>query len=297
MVLSAGFGTRLAPLTDEIPKPLVPVGNRPLLLRILENLHEQGAQRCLVNVHYHAEEISNLFRRLSVNVEVLHEEKILGTAGGIAAAASRVEQLPLVVINGDIVGHLPLRQLLGEPVESLRMAVSPREPGAGTVGMGSRGEVVRLRGESFGEEVSSGDYMGMASLGAGCLESLPERGCLVGDWALPWLRAGRQIETVIVETEFDDIGTPAAYWSANMKWLKTNGFNELVDPSAELAEGVSVSRSVIGQGARVLGDGVLSDCVILPGAQVHAPLERVIVTPGGVVMPVEDQLGSLQASH
>lgn len=297
MVLSAGFGTRLAPLTDEIPKPLVPVGNRPLLLRILENLGEQGARKLLVNAHHKSAEILNSFSELSLNVEVLHEENILGTAGGVAAAYPRLKQSPLVVVNGDIVGELPLGALLERGVETMRLAVTPQEIGRGTVGIGAGGQVVRLRGEVFGEEIASGDYMGVACLGEACLRSLPKVGCLIGDWALPWLRAGRSIEVALVDCEFDDIGTPDAYWSANMKWLQSRRLDSLVDPSVEVAAGATVSGSLVGEGAKIRGEGVLRECVVLPGAEVQVPLERAIVTPAGVIMHVGGALGSPPKAH
>src|SRR5688500_17541887 len=78
-VLAAGFGTRLRPLTDEIPKPLLPVGPEPLLLSTLRVLHEAGAAALGANVHHHAEKITNEIEHLSFNVHVNHELRILGT--------------------------------------------------------------------------------------------------------------------------------------------------------------------------------------------------------------------------
>jgi len=292
MVLSAGFGTRLRPLTDEIPKPLVTVGDRALLLTTLEKLHEQGAARLCVNVHHVADKIESKLKQLKFTVDVFVEEEIRGTAGGIAQANALLSGAPAIVVNGDIVGELPLDELLEAPTDGLALAPAPGSLGEGTVGVGSDGSVVRLRGEFFGEEVLSGDYIGVAQLGERCLATLPEEGCLVGDWALPELRSGRKVQTVMTDVSFEDIGTPGAYLSANLAWLDRRlssalGREGYVGHLAELGPGVHLNRCVIGEGAKVSGVGLIEECVVLPGAHAVAPLKHAIVTPAGVVMEVD----------
>ncbi len=291
-VLSAGFGTRLAPLTDEIPKPLVPVGNEPVLGASLKQLQRAGAARLFVNVHHHAQEITNYIESLGFDVQVISESSIRGTAGGIAGAKRHLDGAPLIVVNGDIVGKLPITSLLARATSGLVLALVPRAVGVGTVGVGRGGVVVRLRGEFFGEETSSGDYMGVACLGPQCVSTLPAIGCLVGDWALPLLRVGGEIQTHFVETEFEDIGDPRAYLSANMRWLENGSpalspAGALIASSANIGSGVQIQESIVGADCRVDGSGLMKNCVILPGARVLTPLSDAIVTPRGVVMQVE----------
>src|SRR6187431_232569 len=81
MVLCAGLGTRLRPLTDELPKPLVPVGDRPLLAHILERLASAGVERAVMNVHHKPEEMLRSFDVLPFMPQVITEVEILGTAG------------------------------------------------------------------------------------------------------------------------------------------------------------------------------------------------------------------------
>lgn len=292
MVLSAGFGTRLAPLTTEIPKPLVPLANRALLLRTLESLHELGAENLVVNAHYHSEKIINYCKRLPFKVDVLYEIDIRGTAGGIFGAKSLLLGLPAIVVNGDIVGALPVAELLREPVKGLRLALCPTELGKGTVGVGDHGQVVRLRGERFGHEVRTGDYMGVAQLGDECLAGLPEVGCLIGDWALPHLRKGGEIQTLFHEGQFEDIGSPQAYWLAHMNWLARRGERSLVDSSAIVGSNVRLRSSVVGPDCVIEGEGVLDECVVLEGARVRAPLSRTLVTPAGAHMVIAPELGT-----
>ena len=292
MVLSAGFGTRLAPLTAELPKPLVPLANRPLLHRTLESLHELGAQELVVNVHHEWSKITSSFVHLSFNVHVIREEEIRGTAGGIWGAREVLSGLPAIVVNGDIVGELPVAELLSRRVEGLCLALCPTELGQGTVGVGDRGQVVRLRGECFGREVRSGDYMGVAGLGEMCLGSLPEVGCLIGDWALPHLRKGGSVDTIFHSGSFEDIGDPYAYWLAHMNWLDRHNEESLIDAAAAVAPGVKVGRSVLGPGCVIEGEGTIEQCVVLGGARVSAPLSRSVVTPAGVLMPIQADLGT-----
>lgn len=277
-VLAAGHGTRLRPLTEEIPKPLLPVGGEPLLRSTLRVLHEGGATESWVNAHYCADKIINEIRMLPFNVQVNHEERILGTAGGLAAVRERLSP-PVVLVNGDIVTALPLAGLLAAAGPGLALAVAPTSAGsAGTVGLDGAGRVVRLRGEVFGEEVRAADYIGVACLGAECLQTLPSEGCLIGDWALPWLRRGGAIDTVWSDAPFRDLGTPASYLDANLEWL---GPRSYVSADAEVAPDVELVQSVIGSGAKLLGQGLVRQSVLLPGATAHAPLDRCIVLPSG----------------
>lgn len=298
MVLAAGFGTRLSPLTDELPKPLVPVGDAPLLVRILRVLLEENPSSIAVNVHHHADKILNELAGSLIFVHVVEEHEIRGTAGGVAGARSVLGPHPVVVVNGDIVGELPVARLLESPRPEtpragLVLAVTAAPLGRGTVGIGARGEVVRLRGETFGTEVTSGDYMGVALLEADVVAGLPEVGCLIGDVALPILRRGDSVEARLVDVTFEDIGSPLTYWSANLAWLDAENARQGRDRATSfLAEGAQVAsevetrRSIVGRWARVEGEGTLENCVIWPGAVARAPLADAIVTTAGRVVLV-----------
>src|SRR5262249_9883692 len=87
LVLSAGFGTRLRPLTDELPKPLMPVGDRPMLAHVVEALARGGVSDVVVNTHHRAEDFASPIARFGLGLQVIHEPEILGTAGGLANAA------------------------------------------------------------------------------------------------------------------------------------------------------------------------------------------------------------------
>lgn len=116
MVLAAGLGTRLRPLTDSTPKALVPVAGKPLLARALERLKAAGVEEVIVNVHHHAGQVE---RFLEVNagfglgrVELSREETLLETGGGLKKAAWFFDDgRPFFLYNADIVTDISLPAL------------------------------------------------------------------------------------------------------------------------------------------------------------------------------------------
>jgi mannose-1-phosphate guanylyltransferase len=115
MILAAGFGTRLQPLTETVPKPMVPVVNRPLLERTIELLRLANIQDIAVNVHHLPEQVIAHFgdgSKFGVNLHFSIEKKILGTAGGIKAAEGFLDGGPFLVINSDIIVDIDLGRVL-----------------------------------------------------------------------------------------------------------------------------------------------------------------------------------------
>jgi mannose-1-phosphate guanylyltransferase len=288
MVLAAGLGTRLRPLSHEIAKPLVPLGDRPVLGHIAAHLSAGGLTEIVVNTHHRYEDFRFESEDLGATFHSIHEKEILGTAGGIHGARPLFGVPPVVVWNGDIVAEPPLADLMRLAAPGgLVFAVAPRARGEGTVGLGEGGTIVRLRGERFGQEAEGGDYIGVAALGGEALDGLPARGCLVGDFALPLLRAGGKIATVCVPGGFRDVGSIASYHAACLAWLErldssgARPFEAWVHPSAQVGANVALRQSIVGKGAVVAGEGVVDRCVIWPGATARAPLSDAIVTTGG----------------
>ncbi|KKB78733.1 hypothetical protein VW35_09485 [Devosia soli] len=98
MLLAAGLGTRLRPLTDTIPKPLVPVAGVPLIERIIGNARAEGAKRFVANAHYRADQILAHFGGL---LKVSREDELLGTGGGVKRALPMLHSDPFFVMNTD----------------------------------------------------------------------------------------------------------------------------------------------------------------------------------------------------
>ena len=288
MILAAGYGTRLRPLTDELPKPLVPVGDRPMIAHVVDRLRAGGVLRAVVNAHHLAEAFGPaVLGALPIPVEVIHEAAILGTAGGVANAAHALGEGDVVVWNGDILAGVDVAALLAahrSRAWAATLAVAPLVQGEGTVGIGAEGQVVRLRGQRFGVEVRAADFVGVQVLGAATRGELPREGCLVGDVYLPALRLGARLGVVDVAGGFDDIGSIGAYLDANASWLRRAGARAHVAPSARVDPGVEVEASVVGEGAHVTGRGSIVRCVVWPGAVARAPLADAVVTSAGRVV-------------
>src|SRR5689334_2542322 len=103
IVLSAGLGTRLAPLTDELAKHLMPVGDRPALAHVVSSLHRVVVGPIVANTHHRHEDFFHDLPGFKQKVQFLYEPEILGTAGGVANAAGALGVGPVVIWNGDIV--------------------------------------------------------------------------------------------------------------------------------------------------------------------------------------------------
>jgi NDP-sugar pyrophosphorylase family protein len=112
MVLAAGRGTRLAPLTDTLPKPLMPVGGRPLLEHLLAFLRAGGIDDVVINLHHLGDRIEETIGdggRFGLRIRYSREEQIRDTGGGIKHAAPLLGREPFVVVNGDSLLELDLR--------------------------------------------------------------------------------------------------------------------------------------------------------------------------------------------
>jgi mannose-1-phosphate guanylyltransferase/mannose-1-phosphate guanylyltransferase/phosphomannomutase len=109
MVLAAGLGTRLRPLTYEIPKPMVPVVDRPVMAHIVDLCRRQGFGELIANLHYFPDTIKEYF---GDSIEYRFEEELLGTAGGVRNVRDFFGDDPVVVISGDALTDIDLNALL-----------------------------------------------------------------------------------------------------------------------------------------------------------------------------------------
>lgn len=287
MILCAGFGQRSRPLTDELPKPLLPVGDRPLLAHITRQLRAKGRADAVANTHWLPHAFSNVHSNLDITLNLIHEPVIRGVAGAVAGARYLLEA-PVIVWSGDILlEDAPLDELAARAGRSGQICLAVAPPrGAGTLGLDAQGRMVRVRGESHGVEVRAADYVSLFAAGGEALAALPEQGDLFADYCLPLLRRGVPIDTCPIAGRWWDIGTPATYLQTNYDWLVPNANapgGSYVAGSASVAASVSLDSSAVGSGARVVGSGALERCVVWPGSTAVAPLSSCVVTPRGVV--------------
>ena len=114
VIMAGGIGKRLRPFTDHMPKPMLPIGGRPLMERTIERLRESGISRINITTHYLPEKITGYFgdgRRFGVDLRYVSEDKPLGTAGSLGLVSA--DERTLLVMNGDILTRVDFKQLLG----------------------------------------------------------------------------------------------------------------------------------------------------------------------------------------
>ncbi len=114
-LMAGGFGKRLSPLTDHIPKPLLKVGSQPILETILERFSGYGFHSYFISVHYKADMFKEYFgdgKKWGVDIHYLHEKEPLGTAGSIGLLPDSIPNLPIIVMNGDLLTKVNFERLL-----------------------------------------------------------------------------------------------------------------------------------------------------------------------------------------
>jgi mannose-1-phosphate guanylyltransferase len=288
MVLCAGLGTRLRPLTDELAKPMVPVGDLPAVAHVIARVRLAGPSRIVVNVHHRPDDVRAWAEH--EHIAVSHERDLLGTAGGVAHASSLLGSGDVLVWNGDILSDLDPRELTAAHAEAGRasrdddapsvatLAVHARAAGEGNVGLEAGGRIVRLRSSSFGAEARGGDFLGIHIVGEALRAHLPDQGCLVGDVYIPALARGDRLAAHVTTASFADIGSLREYLAANVAWLAARNLSSWSHPTAVV--NAPIDGSVVGAGARI--DAPALSSVVWPDAHVQSACDRAVVTRASI---------------
>ncbi len=299
MLLAAGLGTRLRPLTARRPKCLMPVMNRPLLGLWLERLAAGGAERVVVNTHHLAHQVHDYLREHAppgLEVVVSHEPQILGTGGGLVAARSSLGEAPFVLANADVVCSAEPASLLERLQAQGAVAVLGLvdDPRFNTVAVDGRGRVLGFRGETGLEGVAAWrTYTGLAAIHPRLLDHLPALGysSLVEGFRRA-IAAGEPVLGLDLEGFWDDLGTPRRLWALHRDLARgrqpelaglaprepvVRGEGAVLEPGAEV-EGFCV----LGPGARVEAGARVREVVLLPGARVcsGAVVEEAVLGDG-----------------
>jgi N-acetyl-alpha-D-muramate 1-phosphate uridylyltransferase len=141
MILAAGRGERLRPLTDHMPKPLLPIGTEPLIVHQVRWLAAAGIRDIVVNLHHLGEQIEQCLgggNTLGVSIRYSHEPTLLETGGGIQKALPLLGEAPFVILNGDIWTDYPLARLpstLGGDMAHLVLTQTPANRQEGDFGL------------------------------------------------------------------------------------------------------------------------------------------------------------------
>ena len=131
MILAAGRGERLRPLTERMPKPMIPIAGEPLIVHQLRWLRRAGIEEVVVNLHHLGDQLERHVgngRDLGLRVRYSREETLLGTGGGVRRALPLLGKDPFLVLNGDIWTNFPFRGLLGAAPAAAHLVLTPCPP-------------------------------------------------------------------------------------------------------------------------------------------------------------------------
>jgi NDP-sugar pyrophosphorylase family protein len=297
MVLAAGLGTRLRPLTYEIPKPVVPVLGTPLCGYAIEFLRGHGADAFLLNLHHGADAVREKVLSWTGGrfpVEFTFEPRILGTGGGIRNARDFLRSGTFVTANSDAIARFPMAEAIARHRGSGALATLVLFPDPER-----RYTPVRLREDGRIAGFGAGDpaggfegfYTGYQILEPEILDHIPpgRPSCIIRETYEPLVARGAPVFGHPASGLFLDFGTPRDYLRGTLALLAEcagSGPRAFVHPGAAVGEGAIVGPdAVIEEGASVGNGAAVRRAIVWPGASV-APgrlIEDGILTPARFV--------------
>jgi mannose-1-phosphate guanylyltransferase len=304
MLVAAGLGTRLDPLTRELPKPALPLANRPVAWFSLDHLARSGFTDVVVNTHHLAERLQTELTRVcpvGVRLRFTHEPSILGTGGGVRNAWQPRPDEDFVVVNAkllfapDLARALAVHRATGAIAT---MVLCPLPPGSSfaPVEVDTQGAVRHLRGlpPPHGHGLVARMWSGVQVLSARAWQDLPLDGDIIEHAYLKWLARGEVVASVTDAAPFFDVGvTLPHYLEANLALTTGRVHWPGISPSAsrvlrasnvQLGTDSHIEASVLGEGAVIADHTRLDQVVVWPGARVTTSLTRAIVTTQGHVV-------------
>lgn len=282
MILAAGLGTRMRPLSDLRPKPVLPVLGIPLVAWPLAWLARHGVREVVLNLHHLPERTqaaAEAWAPPGLALRFSEEPLLLGTGGGIRRAAAFLrESDPSLVVSGDMICDLDLTALIARhrtrgDRATIALRADPRADRFGTIGVDTAGRVRRIaRRFDLGGETDAGVNVSVYLYAARAFDTLPDREVFnhLDEWLAPELAAGAgDLRGEVLAPEallWEPVGTPAEYLAVNLRRPVVSYFDA-------------------GARARALGVTLTPDVVIGAGAVVGrgARLRRAVVWDGETV--------------
>jgi len=275
MILAAGLGTRLRPLTLLRPKPALPVRGRPVIAYLLTLLAHYGVREVVVNRAYLAGELTRAIEAhtpAGLHVTFSDEPEPLGTGGGLRRAADFLAGSdPSFVLAGDMLFDADLGALARAHQASARRATvvlrdDPRAAEFGTIGLDDAGRMRRISTRfDLGGETRAGVFTGLRLFSPAVFDDWPDADAFedLTDWLAPQLEAGvNDIGGVILDTKstvWEPVGTPEEYLAANLELPPLSFASELPAISKHSA---SRPDLIVGENAKIAEPEALCRCVV-----------------------------------
>ncbi len=272
-ILGAGLGTRLKPLTDSLPKPLVPLYHEPMVNYALRHCMSCGIDSFAINTHHLPDAWGEKFpdgEFMGAKIDFFYEEELLETGGGIKNVAPFVGGDSILVYNGDILTDLDLSALMDAHVSSgdvATLALFPSGPNCNVAVDGDR--VVDMR-HGLGVDAGSYQFTGIYCIRPEILDLIPagEKVSVVPAF-LELVKGGKLGAFVSGSAIWHDLGSRGSYFDAHAL-LRSGSVaiheKAMIDPSAEIC----VESCVIGDEAVIGGGAKLRNTIVWPGAMVAA---------------------------
>ncbi|MCX6345135.1 MAG: NDP-sugar synthase [Armatimonadetes bacterium] len=309
MILAAGVGSRLDPLTRNLPKPLVPIVNKPVMEHIVEMLAKNGIKDIMVNLYYLGDQIKDYFKdgkKWGVKIHYSLEDQLWGDAGSVKRCESFFDEDTFIVVGGDDLADVDIKRLIRFHQDKKALATialslvdDPSEYGIAL--LNDRGRITRFLEKPKGEVIfSNSANTGVYVFDRRVLELIP-KGILYGfgNNVFPLLLEQKtRFFGYLTSSYWKDVGSLKQYQEAHRDALSGRvdiklpfgevrkyvwmGKNVEIDPSAEIGYPVVIGNNCrIEKGAKLLEYSILADdCVIEEGAVV----KQSILWHGATVM-------------
>ena len=221
MILAAGMGTRLRPYTDTLPKPLLPVGKRPLIHYNLLLLKKYGITNVVINLHHHGEKLKKALEGFEMGMRLVYSEEpeILGTGGGVKKVSHFFSDCSFVLINGDVLVDVNLDKVVEyhfrkKAVATMVLREDPEADRWGAVEADGQGRIRRLlnKGDIHGGRLLKYMFTGVHVLDPRVFDYIPP-GCFssITDAYLEMVKKGEKVFGYVMKGFWMDLGTPERY--------------------------------------------------------------------------------------
>ncbi len=306
LILSAGFGSRLRPLTETVPKPLVTVCNVPLLNAAMRRCVLAGFTDIAVNTHHLGDVLANHARSVSKSLGVQNltisseQPEILGTGGALSALAQWWGDTPLLVYNGDILSNIQISALVAKHLDSNNVVTmvileKPPQDGGRSVWVDKDGSVQAI---AKPEELSGSlQRTSLRQTGYACAylanpllkQYLPKNPAFydVVKSFQDLLADGHPMGTLLHEGFWADVGTPESLWATNLAVanlptsVRTDIFLDLLRQDQQSVKSLNYDVDAVsvidptaslGAGSKITESVILSKATVKPGESIHRTL-------------------------
>ena len=272
LLLSAGLGTRLQPLSTCRAKPALPIAGTPLIARMLRRLRDAGVTRVVINLHHRADSITGIVgdgSAFGLQVRYSWETQVLGSAGGPARAVPLLESDRFLIVNGDMLTDVDFGALARQHVDTnalVTMAVIDGLPGYNGVIADDRGIV-----SGFGKQSGAFHFIGVQAVNAAVFAGLDVDAVSETVHGIyPGLIASKPeaIRVFHSAASYFDIGSPRDYLDTVRTIAAAEGRPLDRGRDCVIADDASVINTILWDGVRVGAGARLTDCIVADGVVV-----------------------------